>query len=709
MSEKTTIGGVVYETIGSSSSNLLLKCNGTARIQWGTKLIDLIKNGKIVSENSEETITIVSEESEIKKSGIYILKKDDINQLWICKKGEKYNLTGTDLYISATNKQNITVDQQKQALENIGIYYNTLEEAKNAGIQNGIVYITDTKELYTIKDGVIEEFQAKLQTITVENEDEQGEVINSSFKIVLSILDTEYLILHNGRITANYPIHIKNTVQIGSENANADSGYRLYINNGVSCLDVDKVNIRKGIQELEYLEVTFDKFYQLLDNSNLIPHRWYLIKDYQNPWKMVTTTSKYRPILVRALTKSSIYTEGQLFKDRRVTIQYDVNYQEEILQTVVHKDGSETQQLTKTKGKIIWMKDSNNNQANFDFLDYTNIENEPLTVLYESQEDPSNLDSSIFPPGSYNNSITIQNLKGTVFQNNILNDENTNEISLKCKHMYNNTIKCDKLVIPETCISFCNNTIEFITNTTITQSITNCTFKTISDCIFNNSFNKCVFNDLTKCTFGNGQLENITCYSNIENYTTDSTKDPVLYDISKIKNVYFSDGKIQITSVRDQTFFRGMIVMHSGIGTIPEGWAICDGEKYTYEGVTSQTPNLVGQFIKGTTVGNVKAVSNPVLDTDNNFTLQEKHLPAHSHPHKSHSHTFSGSGNCLTTAKAVEITTGKDGTCDDVSSGSVTISGSTGNQTSTEQTKTWTNESFKLEPNYYALIFIMKL
>ena len=44
MSERTTIGGVSYETIGSSSSNLLLKCNGTARIQWGNKLIDLIKN-----------------------------------------------------------------------------------------------------------------------------------------------------------------------------------------------------------------------------------------------------------------------------------------------------------------------------------------------------------------------------------------------------------------------------------------------------------------------------------------------------------------------------------------------------------------------------------------------------------------------------------------------------------------------------------------
>ena len=30
MSERVTIGGVAYEAIGSNSSNLLLKCNGTA-------------------------------------------------------------------------------------------------------------------------------------------------------------------------------------------------------------------------------------------------------------------------------------------------------------------------------------------------------------------------------------------------------------------------------------------------------------------------------------------------------------------------------------------------------------------------------------------------------------------------------------------------------------------------------------------------------
>jgi hypothetical protein len=47
-------------------------------------------------------------------------------------------------------------------------------------------------------------------------------------------------------------------------------------------------------------------------------------------------------------------------------------------------------------------------------------------------------------------------------------------------------------------------------------------------------------------------------------------------------------------------FVRGMIVMHSGLENIPEGWAICDGKSYTFNGVTSITPNLLGRFIKAT-------------------------------------------------------------------------------------------------------------
>ena len=167
MSDRTTIGGVAYETIGSSSSNLLLKCNGTARIQWGNKLIDLIKNGKIAVEDSKNLLFIVDDESKIKEEGIYIITSENSQQLWVCKDNNKYNLTETDLYISTHNEQSLTVEQKKQALNNIGLQYNTLEDLKKSGIQNGIAYVIEDKNLYTINNGVIEEFEAKLKSVTV--------------------------------------------------------------------------------------------------------------------------------------------------------------------------------------------------------------------------------------------------------------------------------------------------------------------------------------------------------------------------------------------------------------------------------------------------------------------------------------------------------------------------------------------------------------
>jgi len=50
------------------------------------------------------------------------------------------------------------------------MYYDTLEEVQNSGIQTGIVYVIENKTLYTIRDGVIEEFEAKLKTVTVNKE-----------------------------------------------------------------------------------------------------------------------------------------------------------------------------------------------------------------------------------------------------------------------------------------------------------------------------------------------------------------------------------------------------------------------------------------------------------------------------------------------------------------------------------------------------------
>ena len=732
MSERTTIGGVVYESLGSSTSNLLLKCNGTARIQWGNKLIDLIKNGKIASEGSQELLFVVKNESDITSDGVYLVTSEESSQLWISKDGIKYNFTDTDLYISATNQQQLTVEQQQQALNNIGIYYDTLEDVKAANIKNGIVYVLNTKTLYTIYNGIIEEFEAKIKTVTVDKEEKDGEIINSSVKIILSVLDQEYLILADQRITANYSIHVKNSAQIGSESADKHQGYRLYIDGDTSFLDVDEINVRNGIKNIEYIEITFSELKALIDSEKLEPRRWYLITDYQNHWKLPNPSTKHdRPILIRALDEASLYEDGFLFKDQSVSIKYDPNYIEQI--------NTSSEVMITSRGRIIWMKDQYNNESNFDFLDYTDSDDNPLTILHEG---------SIFPKGSYNNKLFVENLKGTVIKNNIIDNTNTYtiEFGTSIKNMYDNFLQVKNLKV--NCVDFYNNTLtdvynleitancynntmNDVNNIQLTQIIRNCRIASLTNSTISATLTNCKFQEIKDCTFGEGSIENVTSYCDLNTISFSQSQHSLLYNSEKVKEIYNTSGKLNIISIPDVIFYRGMILMHSGIEPIPPGWAICDGKTYEYEGVKSKTPNLKNQFIKAvTSVAEIKQINNSDLNADNELTLLESHLPAHTHPHSLHSHTFQSTGYASFTDSFSAITKSEEVTAvqtieggekgfsgDDVSSSTVNISGNatfnvsgtTSSVASIESEKTWENNPIKIEPNYYALIFIMKL
>lgn len=191
MSERTTIGGVTYESIGSSTSNLLLKCNGTARIQWGSKLIDLVKNGKIALGNSSNNIYIISDISEITSDGIYVINNEQSSQVLINKQGKQYPIT-SDLYISATKTQDLTVEQKQQAIQNLGLYYQSLQDLQSSEITNGIGYTMNDNKLYTIQNGVISEVM--LNTVTVGKTQSYGENTN------LDVVNTDF---GDGAVYAN--------------------------------------------------------------------------------------------------------------------------------------------------------------------------------------------------------------------------------------------------------------------------------------------------------------------------------------------------------------------------------------------------------------------------------------------------------------------------------------------------------------------------
>ena len=142
------------------------------------------------------------------------------------------------------------------------------------------------------------------------------------------------------------------------------------------------------------------------------------------------------------------------------------------------------------------------------------------------------------------------------------------------------------------------------------------------------------------------------------------------------------------------------------------------------------------------------------MNSDNEFILTSDHLPEHNHPHKEHTHTLgdmvattelSGelsipisytdntvivssdpasvvsevSGEGITSVSTEVVGSVSSTSVESSTSGSLSganhshdvyISGvSVSDSTSEEDTQTWVNKAFKIEPNYYSLIFIMKL
>lgn len=678
MSERTTIGGTVYESIGSSSSNLLLKCNGTARIQWGNRLIDLIKNGKIASGDSSNSISVISDESEIKSDGVYVLTKDESLQLLICKDDEQYNITNADLYISAKTKQDITVEQRQQALENIGMYYNTLEDVQQAGIQNGLVYVLSDQNLYTIKDGNISEFEAKLKTVTVEKEQQEGEIIKSAVNIILSVADSDYMIISNGQILVNYTLSVKESAKIESEGASDTLGYRLYVDSSGSHLDVDYINVRTGLVTSDYIEVTYDELYSKLNSGQLIVNKWYVITDYQNPWNLISDSSEYRPIMVQALTTSTLYPKGKLFKDNRVSLNYDPTHRKNV------KDVSSDATFI-TKGLITQMTDANNNTANFDFLDYGTSVYADI-VLHESVED-SSLDSSIFPIGSYNNTLIVNNLKGTVISetdstlggtslinfkfNDAYDDESKSELRMQ---MHDNYITCSGIILEESCDTFVGNTIANIThNTTIKGNVLDSVFGNIDgNTKFNGGFNTVQFGNIRNCIFGEGIIYDSVFHNDLETISEiNESAYPLLYQSGQSKSVYVVNNSLQILVTKEQAFLSGMIIMYNGTASsIPDGWAICDG--------TNGTPDLTDKFIKaGSTVGNTGGASTIKLTT--------KQLPSHYH--------------MSSVGEVVSVKLGEQSK--ETLLKSSTLSAAT--------SSVGEGDPISIEPPYYTLIFIMKL
>lgn len=137
-----TLFGKTYNTIGSKDSHLILKTKGDVKIQYGNKYISLIKNGKINQDQS--ILKRIDSNQDIVIDGIYIDSSKNIN---FYSQGELNTLSTKQVLYES---QELTEEQREQALKNLGIAFNTLQEAQNTKPNYGFFYVLDSKKVYLV-------------------------------------------------------------------------------------------------------------------------------------------------------------------------------------------------------------------------------------------------------------------------------------------------------------------------------------------------------------------------------------------------------------------------------------------------------------------------------------------------------------------------------------------------------------------------------
>lgn len=252
----TTIAGKPSNTIGEKDSTLVLR-GSSIKIQWGNKFIDLIKNGKINSD-SQKLLKTADSTEELTTDGLYLVG----DSVWAVIGGTKVQLSGdsTTTYVSyLTEQKDITGEQKERALTNIGFYYETLEEANAAGLTSGIIYVKGDNKLYFIKDGILTEYINTQNTLPSTENTESTESTENLYIEGNSLwVGNDKYITCDDNIYTNELLILEQGLQ--SSNASSKYGYRLYMKNGQSYLEVDNI-IQRNLKEVD-ITIQPTKYYQ---------------------------------------------------------------------------------------------------------------------------------------------------------------------------------------------------------------------------------------------------------------------------------------------------------------------------------------------------------------------------------------------------------------------------------------------------------------
>lgn len=631
MSNFDKLFGRTYSTVGNSDSDFIIKTRGQVKVQWGKKFIDIIKDGKL-NVNVDFMKSVATADDIGISNGIYYVTED--GSIYIVINGSKINILGdiNGTYVSFAAKQSTTPEQRLQASRNIGLRFLNTDEAIAYGIEDGIVFIEESNRWYTVKDGVFTLYPSELespykkQLILSKDDNNEGALVingegsNNSIllgsgmdKVLLYKELGEFYIDCSGnntviQIDGNPILSIATDVTtinnnlacdyIASKNADNTSGYKLYYLNGESVLEIDRVIARKASN---VTDITYSELVTLAEAGELSTATDYRITDFQNEWELTTeddvivedvqaedeegnplwqdedktipvieTYKNVHPLIVTASNSTTIAKAAKLEDNKEWDVEYDFNYAD-LITTAETEEG--IVELT-ARGRITKLTDEKGNSCNYDFkhLRFKVAEDGEEKWVYTFRDRENDLSLSDTCVG---NVLTINNYE---IKSETVTVRNGNVVTLSGNLANNNfgTINSNMTI---------NGTFNKFT---VDGVLENVTFKDLS------SFSKVSTLSLTNVVF-NGDVSNTTFHSDISDVDFDETTYALLYDATKVKDVYFNNDVVSVICIPDiptssSALSKGMIMMFDGNSDIPTGWAVCDG--------TEGTPNLTGNFIK---------------------------------------------------------------------------------------------------------------
>lgn len=761
---KINMFGKTYNTIGSTDSNFLIKTKGDLKVQWGGKFIDIIKNGKLASAGAD-ILKVATSSDEISSNGVYLVPTDEGNEVWVSIDGTKVNIAGEvgTTYVSfLTEQKEVTADQKYTALVNAGLYYETLEDAQKAGVKAGLIFIVGENKLYIAKDGQISEYIASRGTSENDKNTYFDEITVKELKIYsdgsnMTIdspslqfkINEQLAISLDTQFRSYLSIAMQTGTYIQSNNATSTSGYRLYVKDGKSILEVDSIVWRDMDQTI------FGSSSGYLDDTIIYSTHGNVIQSVYEDGENITFTLRYH----------NKFQDGEkAYIIISLNIQVEIDYDQDESGVTILASIGDVVASQDIKLSIPYIADNVDGDAEITI---------PAGSSYATLQLPGVQNISL---GDYTLISGPDNIddaqargKRQLIEVDVINIEQQ-EITVSVGESIRPLVlsNCvDSLIYISTTqlIKISQNTIDVLDRSkTITdeETLEEKPDNTIHTRI--GVIDEQGFEELKKCPEEQEEVQvgiysdnfiglNSKLYDSIFKKRCDYPKYDESVEIPEdFQNEKYNKAVPSVEWIKELIKLAvpsGTITMYNGQSEIPEGWAVCDGN--------NGTPNLVGKFIKAVSAIDQIGDNESELNENNEFIITQEHLPKHSHPHKPHTHNLGGdlsgttgssgdltvsleysdynwgiesvSKTFVTSVTGEGITT-ETGTVDGVSNiktqGGTATGGShthsisletdegtsLSSATSEEQTLSdseWPNKPLKIEPRSYSLVFIMKL